>query len=510
MRRPLEGAAIRTARFPLVYLATWLALFAFSAAAFLTPLIGYAVIAPNLDHVINTATIVVAGSVVVRTWIRFADGGDNDTLYQSAAFLALFVGGLTRLLLSVTGSPLYDGYRLDMPDQAPLYVWTLQRLVAGILLLLGAMSVIWRWPRVSSRSRWLIAFGPAAVVLALTIFLLEVGPRLPGLIPQPTLSRLIQPQSLFDPSLVSIPYALTQVAIVVMFTLASLGYARLSMRTIGRPENTFLSIALAIAAFSEIHYALVPGAYDSLLTSGDYLRLAFYITVLAGAAIGEYYSLRRLRQANADLADMQTAEADRRAMIERARLAREVHDGLVQELWLARLTENRLLTVPNLPAEARTIVHQLDDILDRAVAESRQAVVTLQAAPGASFGELLERFVEDYGDRFGLSVECTVKVSGPTPDAETQGELMRITREAMNNVHKHADATVTRVSLVIDDSRIILSIHDNGAGFDPEHVREGFGLQSMRDRAAEIGADLRIVSRPMDGTTVIVEKSQER
>src|SRR5215216_4985803 len=89
--RAHDGVAAR--RFRYLYLALWVGLALFTAASYLTPFFDYALVSPTLDVVVNTATVVIAASVTLTTWIRYGDGADTDTLYIAAAFFALFVGG---------------------------------------------------------------------------------------------------------------------------------------------------------------------------------------------------------------------------------------------------------------------------------------------------------------------------------------------------------------------------------------------------------------------------------
>jgi signal transduction histidine kinase len=82
----------------------------------------------------------------------------------------------------------------------------------------------------------------------------------------------------------------------------------------------------------------------------------------------------------------------------------------------------------------------------------------------------------------------------------------RIVQEALNNIGKHSQANLAWVNLECDDARAVLRIVDNGIGFQigqdpPDHL----GLQSMRERAEAIGAQLTITSRPQSGTTIAVE-----
>ncbi|HEV3486569.1 MAG TPA: ATP-binding protein, partial [Vicinamibacterales bacterium] len=115
---------------------------------------------------------------------------------------------------------------------------------------------------------------------------------------------------------------------------------------------------------------------------------------------------------------------------------------------------------------------------------------------------LLRRFVDDYADRFDIDIEREIDVSA-APPTEVQSELLRVCREALNNVRKHADASKVRVELRQADSALRLVVTDNGRGFDPAaNNGRGFGMVSMRQRAEKIAGRLDVRSEPMGGTTV--------
>jgi signal transduction histidine kinase len=179
-----------------------------------------------------------------------------------------------------------------------------------------------------------------------------------------------------------------------------------------------------------------------------------------------------------------------------------VHDGLVQDLWLARLTSGRMAEVSRLPRDAREMLQRLDATLESAQAEARQALITLQAKSDVPFGELLKRFVDDYADRFDVDIEREIDANA-SPPLEAQTELLRIAREALNNVRKHADASKVKVVFRREDDILRLAISDNGKGFDRARLNgRGFGMESMRQRAEKIAGTLDVRSEPMGGTTV--------
>lgn len=188
---------------------------------------------------------------------------------------------------------------------------------------------------------------------------------------------------------------------------------------------------------------------------------------------------------------------------ERARLAREIHDGLAQDLWLAKLAASKLVRHPGLDDEGRTLCAELLRSIDSGLEEARTAVLAMRPhdASTMTLAQLVERQVEEFSDRFGIRVDCHVEQVRPVPP-RVSIEMLRILQEALSNVRKHAHARRTIVRL--DDRRasLVLSIRDDGAGFDPTTVAGGFGRQSMHERAQSIGARLMIASVPELGTTV--------
>ena len=216
-------------------------------------------------------------------------------------------------------------------------------------------------------------------------------------------------------------------------------------------------------------------------------------------------AVSRLRRAHEDQARLQVIELEHAALEERTRLSRELHDGLAQDLWLAKLKSGRLAALPDLGPEGRTLAGELGEAIDAGLVDAQQAVAALRlsAGPAGTLSEVMSRSVDEFADRFGLRAEFEGQPDLPRLSPRVQAEALRIAQEALNNVRRHADATVVRVRAAVEDGRLVLVVHDNGRGFDPASVgRSAFGLASMRERAGLIGGELRIESRPLDGTRV--------
>ncbi len=185
---------------------------------------------------------------------------------------------------------------------------------------------------------------------------------------------------------------------------------------------------------------------------------------------------------------------------ERRRIARELHDGLAHELAFISSKTHR----PTETMQGSLDLRQLADAADRALDEARRAITVLSAAQPQSLASAVAQTAEDLGERLDLAVHLDL-----ADDIEIAGDvtenLLRILREAMTNAAKHGASREVTVSLQSEDG-IRLVVEDDGCGFDPDGVApsRGFGLLSMRERAASVGGLLSLDSAPSRGTRVEV------
>ena len=156
--------------------------------------------------------------------------------------------------------------------------------------------------------------------------------------------------------------------------------------------------------------------------------------------------MRSLRTANDSLARMRDAEIESAALEERARLSHELHDGLAQDLWLAKLKIGRLAAAPGLAPGDRALADEAIKAVDVGLTEARQAVIALRDTGQTtdSFGDLLERYIGDVEDRFGMTVSFDCSGQLPQLGARTKAEVLRIVQEALSNAARHADAHAVR------------------------------------------------------------------
>jgi signal transduction histidine kinase len=473
-----------------------------SAAVVLLPVLGGQHVEAGLDLVLDTFTTVVTLGVAVVAWVRYREMGESLALFLASAFLVLAItSGVSLLFVVGRMDVAFSDFGQNMPREAQPQITTAGHLLAATLLVAGA-AISLRRRRV--REPWLILLGPAIALLAIIHFASAWSPSVP-----PLSSVFILPPS---PNLQPMPPTPTPLGVGLhllgggMFALAA-ELTRRQQRRDGSMADGFLAVGLVFAAFGEFHTAFYPGTYGGVVTSGDILTGAFAVVLLIGIEAQARATRAALGRANETLGQLKDVEVRRAGLEERTRLSRELHDGLAQDLWLAKLKIGRLSAMPGLGGEARKVCDDLTGAIDAGLADARQAVMALRlgSEPAVSLRELMARYVDDFGARFGLRVEfdCEGELPRLTPRAEA--ELLRIAQEALNNVVRHADATVVRVRVGVVNSHLELLVGDNGVGFEPLDVAAGrFGLASMRERALIIGGEITIDSQPQDGTRVRV------
>lgn len=195
------------------------------------------------------------------------------------------------------------------------------------------------------------------------------------------------------------------------------------------------------------------------------------------------------------------------ALDERARLAREIHDGLAQTLgylklrtsqiagWLEAENANR---IPDALDEVRQLLHE-------AYADAREAIDGLRLHHAENgLDEWLHEIVFEFEQLSGVAVETAVLPNIHFP-LEVQVQLQRIIQESLSNIRKHAQASRVWIEWQVAD-RARLCIRDNGRGFDPNDILpfSRHGLLIMEERAALLNADFKITALPQQGTEISI------
>ena len=201
-------------------------------------------------------------------------------------------------------------------------------------------------------------------------------------------------------------------------------------------------------------------------------------------------------------------------MEERHRLARELHDSTAQILGYVRnkATAVRMLIEQTKLPDAITELRQLDEAAGKVFADLRQAILDLKTdiGEGQDIGLILTEYVINFERYSDIPTEVINESIDriQVPDGSDL-QLLRIVQEALANVRKHAGATRATVMLQVNQQKtLIVTIRDNGVGFDPaENLSDRkphFGLETMSERASAIGASFEIISEKGQGTKVIV------
>jgi signal transduction histidine kinase len=196
--------------------------------------------------------------------------------------------------------------------------------------------------------------------------------------------------------------------------------------------------------------------------------------------------------------------------LERTRIARELHDTLLQGLLSASLqlqvAEGWL--PPDSPA--KPLLSRVGSLMRKGIDEGRAALEGLRSAdiPSTTLEQALSDFHGELAptDRVRLRI---LKMGRPKPvDAAVLDQIYLITREALLNALRHSQASKIEVEIAYSPRKLRVTVRDNGIGIEPQLLHSGrkahWGLTVMRERAANIGAHLRIRTRPNAGTELLL------
>ncbi|MCP4539331.1 MAG: sensor histidine kinase [Chloroflexi bacterium] len=192
---------------------------------------------------------------------------------------------------------------------------------------------------------------------------------------------------------------------------------------------------------------------------------------------------------------------------ERNRLARELHDTLAHTLSAVAVeleAVNALWDVD--PTHAHTMLGQSLTVTRTGLAETRRAIQSLRSSPLEDLGLALaiRQEAESVTSRANLALDLrtTERLDNLSPDVEQC--FYRIAQEALANIVHHAQAQNVKINLFRDNDHLILSVSDDGCGFDPITVdtEHHLGIRGMRERAEMLGTNLEIDSEPGQGTAI--------
>ncbi len=412
---------------------------------------------PETRLVLDTAVAVVAAIVAVLASVRFLVDGRVLDLLVAAGFWSIALGTIVFGIVPVLGGG-------PLPPSA---AWAL----VGARLLGAALIAVAPWTdgRLKSRRPALVAVGiGVAAVLA------SAGM---GLSTPPWESKEAGVEIVEGSSVV---FAATLLA--VLSFIALIGFA-LRYRRYGRDLDSWLCLSVTLALFADLHLVLTPVVSSEYVLQGDFLRLIAYGLLLVGV-------WRTIAE----------AEFGRAVADERARVAREIHDGLAQYLFAISAQVTMLET----GAPLEQVLPRLKRASTASQQEARFAVLALSSAGGsARFDSALRRYVDVLTADGELDVELDVDRSvGLAPDEQI--EVFRIVQEGLGNARRHAGAKHVEVEISQQNGRRVVLVRDDGVGFDEETAESGQGLENMKLRADAIQGELSLHSAPGRGTAIEV------
>jgi signal transduction histidine kinase len=189
---------------------------------------------------------------------------------------------------------------------------------------------------------------------------------------------------------------------------------------------------------------------------------------------------------------------------ERARIARELHDAISQDLFSLRLLAGGLRKALPAGSPLHPQVEAMEQTATQTMHEMQALLLELRpvALDDAGLIPALEELCGAYRERLGVTVDADLEPVQLAPQVEHA--VLRVVQEALANAVKHAQPSRIRLRLEQQDGQVAVMVTDNGGGFDPELAEQqhGLGLGLMRERVAELGGTLQLTSTPGNGTSV--------
>jgi signal transduction histidine kinase len=200
-------------------------------------------------------------------------------------------------------------------------------------------------------------------------------------------------------------------------------------------------------------------------------------------------------------------EIERLVVLEdRERIAKELHDGVIQALFAVGMGLQGTALMSGDEELSRRIEGAVAE-LDRVIRDLRNYIFGLR--PGIladrQLDKALRALVDEFQNKSGVVTIIELDETTASELSAMASDVVQLTREALSNVGRHAEAATCRVSLMQRDGMALLEVDDDGHGFDPATAHRGDGLTNLVERAAALGGKASIESAPARGTTVRIQ-----
>lgn len=475
MSRMLE----RSSGWVLTPLAIAAALSAFLAAAtlaiVLAPDLRLQVEAPNLRPALEAAGAVAAGVTAGIAYVRFVIGAERVWLYVSAAFLVI---AMNRLVVGVAVPP----DRIDA--EVASYLWTAARFEMGVLLLLGALAARRGQSEASPRRLYgAVVLASLTVLAALGLIVWYWRDSLPVLSSRTAVAETFTG---VQPGLTATDLALGSAG-AGLFLFAAFLYAR--EPSLERRNRTWLACVLVLAAFSHIHYMLVPTAFSDRVSTADALRLAMSIVLLLALfdEIGRTYA--RERERGRELEAAYRSEQRRVQELEdlartKAQLLRMLSHELLHPVAAIRTLATGLSAGEgklNDDAKRRAVEgilgqsEQLRDLAERAPQLEELRLDVEPVMVEQRIEELLDHVRHTFPhlvDRLLFEVEPKAARVRVRTDP---GRMMQVFHNLLSNAQKFSPAgSPVALTARSDDDEVVFEVRDVGGGIPRSEMEHSF------------------------------------
>lgn len=436
----------------------------------LVPPLHFAYSSPPTHLVLETADGAIAGIAALLLYGRFRRDHalPNLLLGYALALLATAAIGFATIPVLAGAGP---------TDAVRTWAALAIRILGSALFAVAALVPPGRRALRAPRS-------DVAVLAALVAVVLTAALLAPHTLPV-ALNPTIRPEDSGSPHPNGHPGVLVaQFLQMLFYGIACVSFTRRAKRT-GDEFTAWIGAAAGLSSVARVNYLLFPSLFSEYVYVGDFLRTGAYLLLLIGGAREiEKYWVRIAAAA---------------AIEERQRVARDLHDGLTQELtyiW------SQLQHLERHPDRSETIP-RLTSAAARAIDEARRAIAALTHPADEPLAVAVTQAAEEVAGRYGANV--AVDVDDVEVDATRRESLIRIVREAVSNSARHANADRIHVRLAKDGGRLNLVVSDDGRGFTSASNRHprGFGLTAMKQRAEQSGARFAL-DTGADGTSVMV------
>jgi signal transduction histidine kinase len=245
------------------------------------------------------------------------------------------------------------------------------------------------------------------------------------------------------------------------------------------------------------------------------ILLIFLLTLMAAGAATAFFIYKNQKQRQ-QLSAQRIKELEQEKQItatrsllegeasERARLSRDLHDGLGGLLSVAKLKISTMKGNLTIPEENVSSLNSAIELLDTSIRELRRVAHNLMPESLVKYG--LNAALADFCRSTG---KVTYHFFGDDrrPDEKTEIATYRIVNELVNNSLRHSEAKTINVQLIIDDKRVHAIVEDDGKGFDPaiSDASRGSGLKNIKSRVTALNGKLEIITAPGKGTEVNIE-----